>query len=159
MFLKVISKSLKLSVFRSVPLATFNPFNYGVIWLLIKTEDQALLLFCFYYLIFHHLILFVFDSATYWCICRINTIAHVLICCLNYILTRTWRLLLHRIYCRKETGERSSIFCVSIALMFCQIRFWPGVFTCSSCSSKKSFLHVSKAASQLLWYSAFFFYF
>lgn len=59
MFLKAMAKSLKLSVFRNVPLETSNTFSYGVVWLLIKAEDEALLLFSFNYLIFHHLILFV----------------------------------------------------------------------------------------------------
>lgn len=61
MFLKVVMNldNVALSIFGDVSLETFNPFNYGVIWLLIKIEDQALLLFRFHDLIFQNLILFV----------------------------------------------------------------------------------------------------
>lgn len=61
MFLKVVTNldNVELCIFGDVSLETFNPFNYGVIWLLIKTKDQALLLFRFRDLIFQNLVLFV----------------------------------------------------------------------------------------------------
>lgn len=91
-------------------------------------------------------------------ICRINTIARIFPCSLYSIVKEPEDLLLPKRYYGEEIGEGLINSCGSVVLlMLHQVSFWPSVFTCSSCSSKKFSLHVSKAASQLLWYSAFFF--